>query len=330
MITVVIPCYKVSNHILGVLDKIGQEVDRIFVVDDLCPEKTGGLVKHKCTDQRVKVLFNNTNLGVGGATIRGINEALSESSEIIIKVDGDGQMDPGLIPTLIEPLLNAQADFTKGNRFHQPEYWRSMPKARLLGNSGLSFISKLSSGYWSLMDPTNGFFAIHETVAREISWEKLSPRYFFESDLLYHLSLSRAVIKSIPMPCHYGDEKSNLSLWKALLEFPFLHSNRFAKRLFYNYILRDLNPGSLMLINTITFLPFGLLFGTWKWYLSIKTGELASAGTVMLSVLPIVIGYQSLLSFLHIDIENEPSEPIQKKPPTASIGSRVDNPSKRN
>ena len=162
------------------------------------------------------------------------------------------------------------------------------------------------------MDPTNGFFAIDRVVAQEIDWHKLSPRYFFESDLLFRLNLSRAVIKSVPIPALYGDETSNLSIWKTLVEFPFLHANRFAKRIFYNYFLRDFNAGSLMLINTLLFLPFGILFGGWKWYLSIKTDLLTSTGTVMLSVLPIVLGYQSLLSFLHIDIAKEPSQPRQK------------------
>lgn len=312
MIAVVIPCYQVRNHILELLGKIGKEVNRIFVIDDACPEDTGHLVVERCDDSRVTVLFNEKNLGVGGATVRGIYKALDESAEIIVKIDGDGQMDPALIPVLIKPLLDVQADCVKGNRFYRPEFLRSMPKVRLLGNSGLSFISKLSSGYWSLMDPTNGFFAIHADVAREIDWKKISARYFFESDLLFHLALSKAVVKNIPMPALYGDEKSNMSIWKVLIEFPFLHINRFVKRIFFNYILRDFNAGSLMLFNTLLFLPFGVIFGGWKWYLSVATGKLTSTGTVMLAVLPIVLGYQSFLSFLQLDIANEPALPRQQ------------------
>ncbi len=312
MVAVVIPCYQVRDHILKLLGEIGEEVDRIFVIDDACPEETGQLVVEQCEDPRVTVLFNDKNLGVGGATVRGICKALQGSSDIIVKIDGDGQMDPTLIPVLIKPLLDVQADCVKGNRFYRPEFLQTMPKVRLLGNSALSFISKLSSGYWSLMDPTNGFFAIHADVAREIDWRKVSPRYFFESDLLFHLAISKAVVKNVPMLALYGDEKSNLSIWKALFEFPFLHINQFVKRIFFNYVLRDFNAGSLMLFNTLLFLPFGVFYGSWRWYLSVETGQLASTGTVMLAVLPIVLGYQSFLSFLQLDIENEPDLPRQQ------------------
>lgn len=312
MVAVVIPCYEVRDHILEVLKKIGKEVDRIIVVDDACPESTGQLVVDKCDDRRVTVLFNDHNIGVGGATVRGIRKALAESHKIIVKIDGDGQMDPSLIPSFINPLLDAEADSTKGNRFYKPEFLTTMPKLRLVGNSCLSFISKLSSGYWSLMDPTNGFFAIHAEVAGEIDWDKLSTRYFFESDLLYHLALSKAVVKNIPMHATYGTENSSLSISKAMLEFPFLHLNRFVKRLFYIYLLRDFNAGSLMLFNSLLFLPFGVIFGGWTWYFSYKIGRLTPTGTIMLAILPIVLGYQSFLSFLHFDIENEPSIPRHK------------------
>lgn len=312
MIAVVIPCYQVRKHILKVLKGIDSSIDRIYVIDDACPQQTGKLVSEQCTDSRVTVVFSNKNEGVGGATIKGICAALVDSADIIVKIDGDGQMNPKMIKELIKPLINAEADYVKGNRFYYPEMLKQMPKIRLLGNSALSFISKLSTGYWSSMDPTNGFFAIHACIAREIDWNKVSKRFFFESDILYHLSLSKAVVNNFPMLAQYGDETSNLSVIKAAITFPFLHIKHFIKRTYYNYFLRDFNACSLMLVIATIFLPFGVLFGSFKWYQSIATGTLTSTGTVMIAVLPIVLGFQALISFLQLDIANEPSIPRKR------------------
>jgi glycosyltransferase involved in cell wall biosynthesis len=306
MIAVVIPCYRVRGHILGVLQRLAGDIDRIYIVDDACPEQTGRFVEEQCRDPRIQVLYARENMGVGVATIIGINAALNESANIIVKLDGDGQMDPEMISELIKPLRNAEADYVKGNRFYHHDMLKAMPKMRLLGNSILSFISKFSTGYWSSMDPTNGFFAIYAGIAREIEWDKVSKRYFFESDLLFHLSLSKAVIKNFPMHAHYGEEMSNLSIAQAAITFPFMHLKRFIKRTYYNYFLRDFNACSLMLVIATLFLPFGIIFGSLKWYQSIVTAKLTSTGTVMIAVLPIVLGFQAFLTFLQLDIENEP------------------------
>lgn len=312
MVAVVIPCFRVRRHILDVLHRLDANIDQVYIVDDACPEKTGDFVAENTIDRRVKIIYCGENQGVGGATIKGIQAALDDNADIIVKLDGDGQMSPEMIPELIRPLKKAEADYMKGNRFYHHDMLKAMPKIRLLGNSILSFISKCSTGYWSSMDPTNGFFAIHSCVAREVEWDKVSKRYFFETDLLFHLSLSKAVVKNFPMPAHYGDEVSNLSVSKAALTFPYMHIERFVKRIYYNYFLRDFNACSLMLVISTLLLPFGIIFGSLKWYQSIVTGELTSTGTVMISVLPIVLGFQAFISFLQLDIANEPTIPRQR------------------
>jgi len=192
MIAVVIPCYQVEAQILGVLSAIGPECQAIYVVDDHCPEGTGDRVEADCRDPRVRVVRNDRNLGVGGATLAGYSAALADGAEVIVKLDGDGQMNPALIPHLVRPILEGDADYAKGNRFFELDGLEQMPRARLIGNSLLSFMSKLSSGYWNIFDPTNGFTAIHGAVARRIPVAKLSPGYFFESDLLFRLGILRA------------------------------------------------------------------------------------------------------------------------------------------
>uniref|UniRef100_UPI00289C9531 glycosyltransferase family 2 protein n=1 Tax=Stutzerimonas kunmingensis TaxID=1211807 RepID=UPI00289C9531 len=233
-IAVVIPSYKVREHILEVVSAIGPEVERIYVVDDCCPEGSGAFVERNCTDPRVTILRNPENQGVGGAVMTGYRAAIAEGMDVIVKVDGDGQMDPSLIVEFVAPILSGEADYTKGNRFFDLEEIRSMPGMRLFGNAVLSFMTKLSSGYWDLFDPTNGFTAIHRDVAMHLPFARISRRYFFETDMLFRLNTLRAVVVDIPMDAKYGDEVSNLKISKIVGEFLAKHLRNFVKRIFYS------------------------------------------------------------------------------------------------
>ena len=305
-ISVVIPSYKVINHILDVIDGIGPEVRRIYVVDDCCPEGTGAFVQRSSKDSRVVVIFHKENQGVGGAVMTGYQAAIDDGMEVIVKVDGDGQMDPELIPLFIAPILAGEADYTKGNRFFDLEEIRAMPKIRLFGNAALSFMTKISSGYWNLFDPTNGYTAIHRDVARHLPFNKISRRYFFETDILFRLNILRAVVVDIPMDAKYGDEVSNLKISKVVGEFFVKHVRNFSKRIFYNYYLRDMSLASIELpVGLILFL-FGLFFGLTHWWYSVDLGVPSSAGTVMLSALPVIVGLQLILAFLGHDISSVP------------------------
>ncbi len=310
MVAVVIPSYKVKDHILKVISGIGPEVDHIYVVDDQCPEHSGEFVKSNCSDARVKVISHQKNQGVGGATITGYKQALADHADIIVKLDGDGQMDAALIPKLIEPIRTAQADYVKGNRFYDLEFLRQMPFLRKLGNSGVSFMSKAASGYWNIMDPSNGFTAIHRKALDSLPLDRIDKRFFFESDLLFRLNTIRAVVAEMPMQAVYGDEKSNLKIRRVAFQFPFKYLSRMLKRIFYNYYLRDFNIGSLELVLAFVFILFGVLFGAWKWSESIITSHPATAGTVILAGLPVILGFQSLIAFLHFDVANLPQKPL--------------------
>lgn len=310
MVAVVIPSYRVKNRILDVLSGIGPEVDRIYVVDDACPEQSGNHVKENSGDPRIEVLYNPKNLGVGGAMKTGYEKALADGSDIIVKLDGDGQMDPALIPRIIDPILKKSADYVKGNRFYDLAYLRKMPTVRKLGNSFISFLNKAVSGYWHIMDPANGYTAISEMALKNIPLDKLDNRFFFENDMLFRLNIIRAVVQEMPMHAEYGGESSNLRIYKILFKFPFKYFDRFFKRIFYNYFLRDFNIGSLELILAFLFLTFGFIFGIYRWTMSIENAQPATAGTVLLAGLPVILGFQSLFSFMHFDISNVPQKPI--------------------
>jgi dolichol-phosphate mannosyltransferase len=312
IVAVVIPCFRVKEHIVDVIKGMGCEVSIIVAVDDCCPEGTADHIESTLSDPRLRVLRHTENQGVGGATISGYRHALIEGADIVVKIDGDGQMDPSLIPSLIKPILKGKADYCKGSRFFDLESLVSMPKIRLVGNSILSFVNKVSSGYWDIMDPTNGFTAIHRTALALLPLSKISKRYFFESDMLFRLGTLRAVVCDRPMKSKYGDEKSGISALNVLFEFPFLYFLSFLKRIFYNYILRDFNGGSMQLFLGLLLLGFGGLWGVSKWLEAEALNVAATSGTVMIAVLPIILGFQLLLSAIQFDMTNVPREPLQQ------------------
>jgi dolichol-phosphate mannosyltransferase len=311
-IAVVIPSYKVCSHILDVINQIGTEVSRIYVVDDCCPDRSGDFVESYCKDVRVKVIRNPENQGVGGAVMTGYRAAIVDGMDIIIKIDGDGQMNPNLIPDFVAPIVTGEADYTKGNRFFDLEEIHTMPTARLFGNAALSFMTKLSSGYWNIFDPTNGYTAIHRDVARHLPFDKISRRYFFETDMLFRLNTLRAVVVDIPMDANYGGEVSNLKISKIVGEFLFKHIRNFVKRIFYNYYLRDMSLASIELPLGLTMFLFGTMYGSYSWLDSISSGHTSSAGTVMLSALPVIVGLQLMLAFLGHDISSIPNRPFHR------------------
>ena len=308
-VAVVIPAYNVSDHILGVISGIPREIKNIIVVDDACPQGSGNKVQ-KHFKNKVRVIFHSSNQGVGGAMISGYKAALAETdAQIIVKIDGDGQMDPAQISRLISPIVNQRADYTKGNRFDSIEDLEQMPRLRLFGNAILSLLAKVSSGYWNVTDPTNGFTAIHRSVLEKIRLEKVRKSFFFENDLLFRLSLVRAVVQDVPMAAKYGNEKSNLKIWKVVREFPGRYLANFVKRVIYQYYLREWSPASIELPLGLLLFNFGTVAGVTNWLDASAAGLPATAGQVMIAALPILIGSQLLLAFVNFDISSSPRNP---------------------
>lgn len=311
-IAVVIPCYKVKEHILNVISSIGEEVSSIYVVDDKCPHETGEYVLKNNTDSRVKVIFHEMNLGVGGAVLTGYEAAKKDGNYCAVKIDGDGQMDPRLIPIFVQPIIECSADYVKGNRFFNPEDVKSMPLIRTIGNVLLSFMQKLSSGYWDIFDPTNGYTVINLQILDMLPLAKIAKRYFFESDLLFRLGTINAVVADVPMKAIYGNEVSNLRVSDVILKFAFSHMKNTCKRIFYKYYLRDFSVASIELPIGLLLFTYGLVFGSINWLDSIFSAQAATSGTVMVAALPIIIGMQLLLSFLEYDIATRPIKPLAK------------------
>ena len=314
-IAVVIPCYRVKEQVLEVLAAIGPEVTRILCVDDACPEQSGEHIERHCRDPRVKVIRLGENQGVGGAVLAGYAAVLAEGMDVVVKLDGDGQMDPRIIPVLAGPVLRGLADYTKGNRFYSLENLRSMPALRVFGNAVLSFMSKFSTGYWNIVDPTNGYTAVSAKVLRLLPFGKISRRWFFETDMMFRLNTVGAVVLDVPMEARYAGENSNLKVSRVLFEFLWKHASNYAKRVFYNYFLRGFSIASVELVMGSVLTVFGVSFSLVKWSEAEAQDRFASAGTVMIGALSIIIGFQLLLSFLNEDMRSLPQVPLQSRLP---------------
>lgn len=312
LIAVVLPCYRVRNKICTVVESLLPVADYIIAVDDCCPEKSGAFLQNAIQDPKLKIVFHEVNQGVGGAMVTGFEEALQWGADLVIKMDGDGQMDARYLPKLIRPLLQGRADFSKGNRFYDLHALRQMPGLRRIGNLGLTFLAKAASGYWAVSDPTNGFLALRSEALRAINMHLLEKRYFFEISLLIQLNVVRAVAVDVPIPAKYEDEQSSLSPMKALFTFPLKLWSGLIHRIWWRYFIYDINTVTVFLVVGLLLLLGGFGFGAWRWYLSSVSDADQSAGTVAISMLPIILGFQMLLQAILIDTTQQPIRPISE------------------
>jgi len=304
-VAIVIPAFDVRNQIADTLAGIPDFIDTIIVVDDASTDGTAEVLD-AVKDSRVTVLTHKINQGVGGATVTGFRNALALSADLIVKMDADGQMDPEYIPALLDPIISDGYGYTKGNRFLCTEEVRNMPWLRLVGAFCLTFLSKLASGYWHVFDTVNGYVAIKADVVRNLPLNHLERRYFFETDLLIHLNILRVRVKDIPIPPRYGNERSSMRLLAVALTFPTFLLRGFWYRLYQRHILREFSAVALFWVFGTILLLWGTAFGAYTWAKSVYSGHAATTGTVMLSVLPFILGFELALQAILIEINESP------------------------
>jgi dolichol-phosphate mannosyltransferase len=327
-IAVVVPAYRAGRRIEQVLRAMPAVVRHVVVVDDASPDDTGAAAAEvAATDPRVKVLRHRDNQGVGGAMLTGYAEALRLGADVVVKVDADGQMDPAQLPRLVAPIARGEADYVKGNRFLFQFPPVRMPLPRMLGNLGLTFLTKLASGYWNIFDPTNGYTAVHASILRRIAPSNVARGYFFESSLLLELRRLSAVVQDVALPARYDGEPSSLSLPHALATFPPRLLAGFVRRLARQYYLYDFTAASVLALLGLPLLLFGAAWGGGQWYVHAQAEKLASTGTVLIGVLPIILGAQLLLEALVLDIRSTPQVPVHPRlgdDPPAAPGTLLD------
>ncbi len=310
-IAAVVPAYRVEQQIEAVLCGLPDYLKHVIVVDDASPDRTAELVAALAErDPRIVLVRHECNQGVGGAMISGFQRALELGAQVMVKVDGDGQMDITRLPDLLAPLILGKADYTKGNRFRDFAALRQMPLIRRIGNMGLAFLSKAATGYWNLFDPTNGFLAIRAEALAQLPLERIDHTYFFETSMLANLYLLGAVIEDVPMPARYQGEVSNLVIHRVIFEFPPKLLVTLMRRVLLKNFIYDFSMVSVYLLTGIPLLLFGFIFGIIKWihYASLNTP--APTGTVILPTLCVLLGIQLLLSAIESDLRSVPRQPL--------------------
>jgi len=312
--SVVIPAYRCETTIAGVIDHIPEWIDHVIVVDDSSPDSTSSIVKEVMKrDDRVHLIQHSRNQGVGGAVLSGYREAVNLGSDIVIKMDSDDQMDPACLTQLIKPIQRREADYTKGNRFLRKGEIRTMPSLRRVGNLGLSFLTKLASGYWNIFDASNGYTAISTEVIRLLDPAEIDKRYFFETSMLIELGICGAVVRDIYIPVRYGAGTSSLSEWRTLVEFPPKLLRGLVRRVIMRYYMHDFTAVALFLTSGMALTLFGLIWGIAEWIRFSSLGVAAPTGTIMIAVLPLILGVQLLLQAIVMDIQNVPKEVLQRQ-----------------
>ena len=304
-IAVVVPAYNEERHVGEVLRGLPDYVDHVIAVDDCSADGTRAAIE-SCGVARVVALSTPANLGVGGATLLGYRKALELGCDVAVKMDGDGQMPPEHLPLLLDAVVEHGYDYAKGNRFLAGDSLAAMPRHRLFGNVVLTFVNKLASGYWHVFDPQNGYTAVTAQALRRLDFGSIHRRYFFENDMLIALNVQNARVRDVPIPARYADERSDLNPFKVGVTFPLLFIPRFWRRIYRKYVLRDFSPVALFLFAGLLLFGWGALFGAYHWAKSVLTGVATPTGTIMLAVLPLILGFQLILQAIVLDIQETP------------------------
>lgn len=307
VVAAVVPAYKEELMIGKVITTMPDYVDHIVIVDDCSPDDTSGAVR-AVADDRVTLIRHEVNQGVGGAIITAHRAAMELGADVNVVMAGDAQMDPDYLPSLLDRVTTQGFGFAKANRFYSPESFDGMPRYRVFGNISLSFLTKLASGYWNLFDPQNGYTAIRTEVLRRVPLDRVAKRYSFENDLLIHLNILQVSAVDVPIPAVYGEEVSSIRLSKVIPELVNRLTIGYWTRIWYRYVLWSFSPIALLLFLGGAMFLFGVAVTIWLAF-QIAASVVATAATVMLAALPLMIGTQLLVSSLQLDIQATPSTP---------------------
>jgi len=302
-IAVVVPAYNEGLLIAATLSSIPSFVDRIYAVNDASRDNTQVVIEEIAKkDPRVVPIRHEKNSGVGGAVSSGYKRARDDHMDITVVIDGDNQMDSQLMPSIIDPIVKNNADYTKGNRLLSLEYRRGMSTWRFVGNSILTFLTKFSSGYWNLMDPQNGYTAISFRALERINLDRLYPRYGYLNDLLVKLNVFGFRVMNIEMPARYGRETSKIKYGRYIRTVSSLLLRDFLYRLKMKYIILSFHPLVIFYLFGFALTLAGLFAGLYTMYfVFILGGPLFIRG--VLSLLIFALGFQFLSFALLFDIQ---------------------------
>jgi len=305
-IGVVVPAYNESELIGETLASIPEYVDAVYAIDDASTDDTADIIEN-FDDPRIVFIRHEKNSGVGAAIVSGYKRALEDGIDIAAVMAGDNQMDPEQLPHLLDPIIEDRADYTKGNRLLSSEYRTGMSNWRFFGNAILTFLTKIGSGYWQMMDPQNGYTAISKSVLGQISLDSVYPWYGYCNNLLTRLNVYGFRVVDVVMPARYGREKSKIKYSKYIVKVSPMLLRDFLWRLKMKYVLLSFHPLVLFYALGVVLMPIGLLGGLYTlYYKFVMDGSLFVRG--VLSLLLFIVGMQFLLFAMLFDMEMDMSE----------------------
>lgn len=304
-ISALVPAYNEEKLISKTIEGMPSFVDHIIVVDDCSKDGTAAILQ-KIRNKKVELIKHEKNVGLGGAIKSAVIKANELGTDIGVVMAGDNQMDPLYLPSLLDPICEEGYDFTKQNRFYSTDGFTNMPRLRVFGSLVLAFMTRIASGYWHIIDPQNGYVAYGPRVLKELNFKKIASGYALENDVLINLNILGMRIKEVPGKIIYADEKSTMKLWKIVPYFTVFLFTGFFRRIFRKYVLRGFHPIAIFMFFGYLLFGGGLIFGLYEWHKSTLAGTPATTGTVMLAVLPLLMGFELLLWSLVLDIQEEP------------------------
>lgn len=304
-IGIVVPAYNEEKLIDQVLETIPSFVDRVFVVDDFSDDQTAEVIKsyvHKAP-YRFSLIRHVENQGVGGAIVTGYKKAVEEKIDVVAVMAGDAQMDPADLERIVLPVVRGETDYAKGNRLFRGESWEMIPHYRYLGNSVLSLLTKIASGYWHIADSQSGYTAISLVVLRSLNLDAIYKRYGMPNDLLIRLNINNFRVKDVSVrPIYNIGEKSGIRLTTIIPKISWLLLKGFLTRMLQKYIIRDFHPLVFFYFLGIVLTPPGLLLGLYLFALRLM-GYAVTPVSALFSAFLVISGFQSLFFAMWFDME---------------------------
>jgi glycosyltransferase involved in cell wall biosynthesis len=270
-VAVVVPAYNEETQISRVIESMPEFVDRIIIVDDKSTDNTSAVVEGFLgKNPRVVLLRHEVNQGVGGAIATGYMWARDNGMDTATVMAGDGQMDPAELPVLLDPVVEEGVDYSKGNRLVHADAYTLIPKMRFFGNTVLSYLTKIASGYWHIADSQTGYTVIGKRALHAIDWNQMYKRYGQPNDLLVRLNVLDMRVRDVPIrPVYNVGERSGIKVRKVLFTISALLVRMYFWRLWQKYVLRDAHPLALFIFFGLFMFALGGMFSIrllFRWF----------------------------------------------------------------
>lgn len=305
-VATILPCYNEEKLITKTVTTLPDFVDEIIAVDDNSKDKTLVIIQGLAEkDPRVKSIHLDPNEGIGGAYLHGFEKAIADRIDVVVTMAGDAQCNPDYISKMVDTLIDENLDYVKANRFVHLGALKQMPRFRRLGNTVITILTKFSTGYYSIFDSQNGYGAFKIKTLENMPFEAIGKRYDYENTLLIALSIMGAKVKDEPVPAIYADEVSTIPVFKTTMRALRVVWGGFWRRMYYKYVIYGLHPIALFLLSGLLLSAMGGVFGIYILVQKFLNDLTPSTGTVMLCVLPLILGFQLLLTALTMDVNNE-------------------------